>query len=191
MRYWITQEGMYYEAEVKIQPSDMEVSKRPAKNCNFINGNWICPSLEQPMHDEFHHDPDGVRVHRVRLQTNPSYAHPPYEPLTLSTRQHDVSHEQPKNDDVTLNTNTKLMFGVRELLMVGAFIVTATISWQDTNSRIVKLEDNRSIEMVDARVKLLEGELKAMDKQNRVDNQKLEQTIRELEQVIFMRNSKK
>lgn len=193
MAYFITSEGIYYEAEYKIQPTDISVSKRPSKHHHNINGKWISsdPSIVVPADDELPEQDYQVNVHKVRVHPNPNYIHHPYEPMNTPVYQprQEVTEKQPK-EETTLNSNTKVMFGVRELLMVGAFVVTATISWQDTNARIVKLEESKAVESVDAKVKMIEADFKALDKQIKADKERTDQTIRELEQILFSKKQK-
>ena len=75
--------------------------------------------------------------------------------------------------------------------MVCAIVATAAISWQDTNTRLMKLEDNKTIDSMEARIKSAETDIRALEKQTRADQQKLEQAIREIEQVIFMKKDNK
>lgn len=191
MASWLTQDGLYYESEFKIQQSDLKVPQRPGSNFHFINGSWVAQRL-----DEGEYSPEEVHVHRIQLKPNPHSLHHPNEPIYHEAKYHHPAYQvipekapEPKEnkDSVVLNNNTKVMFGVREIFMIGAFVVTATISWQDTNARIMKLEDNKAFEMLDSKIKSIEIELKALDKQTRTENQKLEQTIREIEQVVFMK----
>lgn len=194
MAYFITSEGIYYEAEYKIQPADISVSKRPSKHHHNINGRWISsdPTVIVPADDELSEQDFQVNVHKVRVNPNPNYIHHPYEPMTTPIYQHqrqEVVEKQAK-EETTLNSNTKVMFGVRELLMVGAFVVTATISWQDTNARIVKLEESKAVESVESKLKIIESELKSLDKQIKTDKEKTDQTIREIEQILFSKNQK-
>lgn len=168
MKYWITKEGMYYESEYKLQKTDVSVSKRPEKNCNYINGSWVCPATDDA--EDMPHHKEHVCCDSHVQQTIPQQV------------------VQQKKDEVILSENTKLIFGVKDMLMVGAFIVTAVISWKDTDARIAKLEDNTSISQLEAKLKSLDGDLKMLDKQTKDSQQKIEQNIRELEQVIFMRN---
>lgn len=195
MEFWMTHDGKYYEADTKIGVSDINVPRRPSESHVYHNGNWC---TDEQNHEEY--------VHRVRLYPQqhfgrqyPQHGHQqvyaPYEPFYAHPEE--VSQKQPVDDSkkkdsgVVLSESTKVMFGIRELAVIAAFVVTATISWQDTNTRIVKLEDSKHVEEINLKIKSIEVDLKALDKQSRSDNQKLEQTIRDLEQVVFMRNQKK
>jgi hypothetical protein len=196
MASFITTEGMYYESEYQIQPSDIHVPPRPSNKHHYINGHWINTdrSYDSQENSEIPDDGYNVNIHRMRVRPNSNHVYQPYQPQQPYMPPLEMHHKQEdqksQKEETTLNSNTRVMFGIRELLMVGAFVITATVSWQDTNARIVKLEDSKYIESIDSKVKLLEAEIKAMEKQNRSDIQKVDQTIRELEQIIFIKNKK-
>lgn len=175
MKYWMTPDGVYYASENKMNQNDFQVTKRPHKKCFYVNGSWVCPNIIPiDSHDNYQH------IFRESKHESP----PCYNNKTK-----DVNVD--KKDNVVLNENTKLLFGVKDILIIGSFIVTATISWQDTDARISKLEDSKAIEHVDNKIKSIEIDIKALEKQTKDAQTKIEQNIRELEQVIFMKNSLK
>lgn len=197
MAYWLSQEGYYYELEHRLSDTDISVPRRPSRECNFVNGRWVGAEQESDM--------GGVHIHRMRLQPDLqqySCVHNPHQqpcPLPQHDQyRHNDVYEKPQQQqssnnnsgDVILSEKTKLMFGVRELIMVAAFVITATISWSDTNTRIVKLEDNRAIAELDAKIKTLTTDLQSVDKQHREDFRKLDQTVRDVEQYVLIKNNK-
>ncbi len=164
MQFWTTPDGTYYESENKINNGDFRVPRRPNRNCVFVNGHWVMPiNGDVPEYEP----PQRPRY----VEPAPVYVHPPRD-------------EKKKEDVTTLSNSTRVLFGVKELVMVGAMVVTATISWQDTNSKLT--EAAKAIETMEIRVKTLEGDIRTNEKQTRSDLQKIEQNIRELEQVLFM-----
>lgn len=177
MKYWVTKDGRYYSSEYNFNESDIQVTKRPNKKCVFVNGRWSCPP------DKTAHIYDEQIPHIIREV--PTEIHPCYNSQPIK------NIEIEKKEGVILNENTKLLFGVKDILIIASFIVTATISWQDTDSRISKLEDSKAIEIVENKVKNLESDLKSLEKQLKDNQNKIEQNIRELEQIIFMKNSLK
>ena len=177
MKYWITEDGRYYASEFNLNSSDSAVSKRPHKRCNYINGRWVCPN-------------DIVKVTESVESKNQHIVLEEKQDIDHTFRE--VSSQKiEKQDNVVLNENTKLLFGVKDILIICSFIVTATISWQDTDSRISKLEDNKAITQVEDKIKTIELDVKASEKQVDSKVKTIEQNIRELEQVIFMKNTMK
>lgn len=175
MQSWITKEGAYYESEMKFNRGDVRVPKRPHKLCVFINGQWVMPVD----HDDYS---DESQIRKQRYVEQPIY---PQQII------HQPAPEDKKKEEVTtLSNTTRVLFGIKEIFMVGAIVATAAISWQDTNTRLTKLEDSNTIESLDSRVKTAETDIRAIEKQTRADQQKLEQAIREIEQVIFMKKDK-
>lgn len=168
MRYWITKDGIYYESEFKIHSDDTPISKRPHQGCSYINGIWVCPpSNHVDVGDQYKNEP----------------------PIYQERKSNFVQPEKRDNNIVLSNEGTKLLFGVKDILIIVSFIVTATISWQDTDSRISKTEDK--VSQLEIKQKTLENDVKNLEKQLKEEQQKIEQHIRELEQVIFMKNSLK
>lgn len=176
MKYWMTDDGRYYASEFKMQPTDVQVTKRPHKKCIYVNGSWVCPNI-------------------VTLESSDNQPHVIREIGHKNHVYYDVpeknSNSVDKKENLVLTENTKLLFGVKDILIIGSFIITATISWQDTDSRITKLEDNKAVEHVDAKIKAIEIDIKALEKQTKDAQTKIEQNIRELEQIIFMKNTLK
>ncbi len=161
MQSWITRDGMYYESEIRLHPTDMNVQRRPNKNCSLINGQWVSIAVE-----------DDYSYPEVQARRQPT---PKEEPSS-------------KKDTVILSNDTRVMFGVKEIFMIATFIITATVTWQDTNAKII---DNTKVsEQIDTRVKTNETEIRVLEKQHRMDILKLEQNIRELEQIIFTKKGK-
>lgn len=182
MRHWMTRDGTYYMSDRRILENDIEIGQpRPSENHNFVNGQWVP-----------RHQPD-IGIYRMRLNDDAYHPVPEHqiaqrrptceECNTRVERTQEMSSDDKKG--VVLNNDTRVMFGVKELMMVGAFVITATISWQDTNSRIIKLEESKAVSELSSKVQMLESELRTQEKQHRTDMQKMEQTIRELEQVVF------
>lgn len=177
MHSWITKEGTYYESEMKFNSSDVRVPKRPNNLCVYINGQWVMP---------VENDSDYADEPPIRKQR---YVEQPIYPQQIIHQP--TQHEDKKKEDVTtLSNTTRVLFGIKEIFMVGAIVATAAISWQDTNTRLTKLEDSKAIESLDVRIKTAETDIRAIEKQTRADQQKLEQAIREIEQVIFMKKDK-
>lgn len=162
MRYWITKDGIYYESEFKIHSDDTPISKRPHQGCSYINGIWVCP---------------------------PNHIDAGEQPVYQERKSNFVQQETRENNIVLSNDNTKLLFGVKDILIIVSFIVAVTISWQDTDSRISKTEDK--VYQLEVKQKSLENDIKNLERQLKEEQQKIEQHIRELEQVIFMKNSLK
>lgn len=174
MKYWMTNDGKYYASDIKMQPTDFQVTKRPHKKCIYVNGSWVCPNI-------------------VSLDTTEKYHHTVREYIQEPQPYNEVQKKEnlDKKENVVLNENTKLLFGVKDILIIASFIITATLSWQDTDTRISKLEDSKAVENVDAKIKSLEIDIKALEKQTKDAQTKVEQNIRELEQIIFMKNALK
>ena len=218
MAYWVTQTGIYYEAEEKIGATDMSVERRPTPEHHWINGKWVEVTQGQPFRyrsndsSEYYRLMHAMMAEHIRLMQqqgyNPNRRGPQlYIPPEDEDEDENYNIIPPKpkpppkekeecevpmsNDkkDVVLTQNTKVMFGLKELGMVAAFVITATISWQDTNSRIIKLEDNKSVVELRTRIKNLETELKDAEKTQQEYQTKTEASIRELEQLVFMRGN--
>lgn len=170
----MTNDGKYYTSEFKMQPTDFQVTKRPNKKCIYVNGSWACPNMVSIDSPEKYH-------HMIRE----------YIPEPQSSHDNQKKDNIDKKENLVLNENTKLLFGVKDILIIASFIITATISWQDTDTRISKLEDSKAVEHVDAKIKSIEVEIKALEKQTKDAQTKIEQNIRELEQIIFMKNTLK
>lgn len=168
MRYWITKDGIYYESEFKIHSDDTPIRKRPHQGCSYINETWGCPPSNH------------VDVNEHYVSEQPVY----------QERKSNFDHTEKRGNNIVLsNDNTKLLFGIKDILIIVSFIVTATISWHDTDSRISKTEDKGL--QLELKQKALENDVKNIEKQLKEEQQKIEQHIRELEQVIFMKNSLK
>lgn len=178
MQSWITQDGVYYEAESKLNQGDIRVQKRPNKSCVYANGHWVMPVENDA---DYSDEPPQIRTRYIEQ--------PVYNPKPQQVIQ--APQEDKKKDEVTLSNSTRVLFGIKEIFMVCAIVATAAISWQDTNTRLMKLEDNKTIDSMEARIKSAETDIRALEKQTRADQQKLEQAIREIEQVIFMKKDNK
>lgn len=184
MGYWLTSDEIYYEADAPFHRHDIPVTKRPGDNYEYVDGKWYVKGVQD----------QEVMVHRVRLGPNPARVHQNFDQYHYDDPDRYNQRMMPpppppqkddKKDELVLNNATKVMFGIKEIMVVGAFIVTATISWQDTNSRIVKLENNKDIEVINARIKSIETDIKDMDKQGRNDVHRLEQAIGDLSNTVF------
>lgn len=171
MQFWTTPDGTYYESENKINNGDFRVPRRPNRNCVYVNGQWVMPIND----DSPEYDTQQITQRQRYVEPSQIYVQPPPP----------QQHEEKKKDEVTtLSNSTRVLFGIKEIFMVGTMVVTATISWQDTNSKLT--EAAKAINALEVRVKTLEGDIRTNEKQTRSDFQKIEQNIREVEQVLFM-----
>lgn len=191
MAFWLTQEGYYYELDRPLADSDVSVPKRPYKNSIFVNGTWVST---HPIEDVPHHAPPQPNNHRIRV--NPYDDAGFYPPIRPPVARHE---EREKSESVTLSDNTKVMFGVKELVVIASFIVTATISWTDTNTRIQKLEESRKTvaeeqvkhdKFVDEKLQKMTETIADNDKQNKLDHAKADESLKELERYVFQKNNK-
>lgn len=190
MSYWITLEGIYYESDTKIQPTDICVPRRPSLKHTFIDGEWLCYAEDSDYEGQ---SPQNInlkgmtRVRRRQFVPQPKDCSDCVYDSEAQTKQ---TKEGNKKDggEVVLNNNTKVIFGVKELLMVLVFVGTAVISWQDTNTRISKLEDNKAVEALETRIKEAEMNIKNLDTKITTNAQKTDQNIRDVEQALFSMN---
>ena len=172
MTAWLSKEGYYYELERRLCETDICVPPRPSADHVYVNGDWIlenkpgvqeCPSVYCP------------------LPMHPRYVAPPMLPPVQTQTQ------PPQPKETVLSENTKVVFGVRELIVVAAFIATAAISWNDTNSRIIKLEEDKVV--LSEKQKKNEEHLAAAEKNAQNEHEKIKQSIRELEKFMFMKHN--
>ena len=152
MNCWMTESGAYYEADTKLNDRDFRVPRRPSKDAVYDGSEWMIQD---------------------RCIPAPIYsAHLPPPP---------VVHQPEKQDQGgTLSKDTKLTFGIKDIIIVGSFVVSATVAWQDINQRINKLETDKTVEQLASSLRSLEAEVKAIDRVNKSDLGRLEKSINEV-----------
>lgn len=189
MAYWLSQEGYYYEHDTPMTETDFQVPQRPSKDHKFVNGEWMVipcikpntrsmwgrPTIQYPYYCS------GDQHYQQQYQPMP--IEPVYYPMPQQQAQ------QEKSEGLSISEKTKLTFGLREIILIITFLITGALSWQDTNSRIVKLEEDKRV--LETKVKTIETDIQTINNTVRTETQKLSQQIRELEQIIFMNRTGK
>jgi len=181
--FWMTADGKYYEADAKLNPTDFYVERRPSRDAVFVDGTWM------------------INRRQMRMDVCPAYTEDDYPRHEAPRRRSEdiqpvqVRVQKDAQSDTTLTKDTKLLFGLKDIFVVGAFIATAAISWQDTNQRIVKLETDERVVETNKNVKHLDTELRALEKTLKNEHSRLEKQIHdvssELERLYLIRGNAK
>jgi len=177
--FWMTTDGKYYEADAKLNPSDFYVERRPSRDAVFVDGTWR------------------LTRRQTRMEMCPIYPEDEYIHEIHNRRAEDrgKTHAVEPTTETTLTKDTKLLFGLKDIVVVGVVIATAAISWHDTNQRIVKLESDDRIVETNKNVKHIDTEVRALEKTLKNEHSRLEKQIQdvssELERLYLIRGNAK
>ena len=150
----MTQAGAYYEADNKLNDMDFRVPRRPSKDSIFDGGEWV------------ENQQCNIPAHVIKTQIQPQYfAPPPQQPAPQ------------QKEDTGVSKDTKLTISIKEILLIGSFVVSGAVAWQDINQRIAKLESDKTLEQLSTKVSNLDAEIRAVEKNGKGDVGRLEKSI--------------
>ena len=196
----MTQDGRYYEAPFPLQPSHIEVERRPSEDEHFYhNGRWHPDrrhdrtpeevyerfgNHQQPHHPH-HHRP--MENYDMRGQEQPMPHQQQYDP-SMASPPHMPPHQPAPvpgvNAPYTINQDSQFSFKLKDVIIIAGAIASAAVSWNNADGRISRLEEKVSQEMV-KKIESIERKQDELVKKQEDSIKVLTSQISDLERAIL------
>ena len=162
MQGFITQDNIYYEAELKFNESDLEVPLRPDSSHVWSGDDWVVEKRKRPTM---------VSVHEHEQQ-DLHYRHTDYQP------EHYMPQQQKEKDGVFENITWK------DLITILYFLAGLAGMWVHMSERTLILE--QKLQVMEKDITTLKETIKEDEAKSDIQNKQMSTQINELS-MLFIR----